>query len=330
MLTLDGVHVYPVVKETSLQRRLYGREIQCLIHTFGEVRYCTRDVLELVEDAARDTVLRVLYRLIADGDVNISNITTALRADSRASYRMLQTLKSCSEPADYNRIAERVPIFRRPWEDLAELGSLFPSSSMKDRTHATADPHYTCAWHALNLFRSSMGDADFAEFQKCRDVVFVDGHRSTPKHRFQSTPARFCEWLGLDPKTMGLSNEALIGLGHISWEVVGVITQRALLVRYFEDFAAGDCDPRANEWTYSRHLLAALNHGLGSGILVALTDLQAKSLLQDISSFYTNNAGHFDTWRPHAYASSPHLLPHHVYEALRRLERERHMLLSSI
>lgn len=334
LLTLDGLYVVPIVKQTCLARRLFGREIQALMHAFGEVRHCARDVLELVEDAARDVVVAVLHRTAAAGDVTVASVTANLPNDPRASYRMRQTLKLCADGIDPapsalgpNHLMDAVPIFQHSWEYFAELGNL-SSSSLPVATFPQSDVQQLCSWRALHAFRIVMGESAFTDFLKCRAVVFVRAdsraRQQPPKSRAKPPVALFREWLGPALKYLNVNDAAIMALGHIAWEAVGLITQTALLNRYFDDLARGIGDPRAKEWAYPRHLIAALAHGLGCAILVPLTEFQAIGLRQEIETFFSYSPTITKGWRAHSNASSPFLLPQHINEAVRRLQRSPH------
>lgn len=127
-----------------------------------------------------------------------------------------------------------------------------------------------------------------------------------------------------------ITEDGLIALGHVAWEATGLITQTALMLRHFEDVKEGLVDPRAKMWSYGRHVLSAIGPGITSGVMINLTDAQFRELMQEMESVaMVPSFGHDglrglgqETWRGYKKPSSPCLLPVHIKEALRRLNRE--------
>lgn len=306
------------------------------MHAFGEVRQCTRDVLEMVEDAVREAVIRVCHRLaLRDAEVTVGAVAGVLRSDSGASSRMQTALRLCVDSADSGSNIDAVPIFKRPWEAISDLANL-RSSPDYDRSHPTTDPHLIC-FYALHALRVSMEHGKFSDFCRCRSVVFVrlDSHAHTragttsmntansggnndkPAGRTQLT--KFREWLGPTLKDMKLSESALLALGHIAWEAVGLITQTALQQRYMNDLDRGIGNPCAVEWTNGRHIIEMLAHGLGTAILIPLTVPQQVNLRSEAELLYSRSKALARPWNPHTHASSPYLLPEHINDAVQKL-----------
>lgn len=336
LLSLDGVPVLPIVKQTWTSRRFFGREIQCLMHAFGEVRCCTRDVLELMEDAVREAVIRVCHRLAArDTEVTVEAVAGLLCSDFGASSRMQTSFRNCADSADSGSNIDAMPFSKRPWEAISDLANL-RSSPDYDRTHPTADPYQIC-FYAFRAFRVAMGQTSFAEFYRCRGVVFLrpdnrvhagggvtslntaNSGGNNDKAAGRTQLAKFREWLGPTLKDVRLSEGALFALGHIAWEAVGLITQTALQQRYMNDLDRGIGDPRAREWTNGRHVIEMLAHGLGTAILIPLTELQQLNLRSEMETFYNRSVALPKSWRPHIHASSPYLLPEHINDAVQKL-----------
>lgn len=134
----------------------------------------------------------------------------------------------------------------------------------------------------------------------------------------------FRDWLGPLIEGLGPSDNTLVAVVHLVWEVVGTLTQDALLKRYHEDLCNGRCDLRAVDWKFRRHVLAALSHGICTTVLVPLTDSQAKTLLAEGRMFHSRKAHIVPHWRAHAVAAAAHMRPHHFNEALRRLQQDNH------
>lgn len=358
--SVDGCSFSSNVKSISLNKRVFGHEIQCLMHAFGEVRYCARDVLEQMEDTVRGIVCRVAiqahgyaveeaaHKIQAanigtsqelgtarsekfDETVRIRHVAQCLRRDSRALQRLNQSLKHSAElhhdklPQDpMERTFLHAP---KPWEFIAELGNLATDGSAAiaaEKFYSNNDVMSLCSWKALHAFRTAMGSQQFQDFATCRGVTLV---RQTSRSRApnildQPRIVLFREWLNLPEKSgLRLPDETLFALGHVAWEAVGLITQTALLHRYFDDLAKGYGDPKASCWSYGRHLVSALSYGLGTAILVPLTDVQAVILRQEIDAYLLAMQGGSQRWRGYSKASSRCLLPHHLREALRRLEK---------
>lgn len=334
--SVDGCALTSDVRVPQLSKRLFGHEIQCLMHAFGEVRYCARDVLEIVEDSVRDVVCRVAKVAIEEAGVGelvrMSHVAGCLRGDARAMQRLNLSLKHSAElhkdklpqnPTE--RTFVHVP---HPWELFAELGHLGSTdgkAAAVEKVHSGNDMMSVCSWRALHAFRIAMGTQLFQDFAMCRGVSLVrqKSRSRVPTIRDQPRLVLFREWLGLSPSLNArMPDETLFALGHVAWEAIGLITQTALLHRYFDDLAKGFGDPRASEWSYSRHLVAALNYGLGTAIMVPFTDMQAIGLRQEIDKYLAVLQGGSQRWRGHSHSSSPCLLPQHMREALRRLGRE--------
>lgn len=68
-LVFNGNVITGNIKKVVPQHRYFGNEVQCLMHAFGEVRHCAREVLELVEDAVR---MATRNAAIAAADFNAS------------------------------------------------------------------------------------------------------------------------------------------------------------------------------------------------------------------------------------------------------------------
>lgn len=282
------------------------------MHAFGEVRYCARDVLQMVEDAVREAIIRLATSAHASSDgLNILSVSQVICGDARAVARMNQSLKA-------SHVETRVQPRERTWDILSDF-------CLGEKLNV-ADIHAHCSWRALHAFRASMTTQEFQDFAMCRSVTLV---RQTSRSRASRVRGMqriilFREWLSL-PKEWEVSDDVLHALGHIAWESIGELTQTALTVRYFDDLKKGHADPRSSGWTHGRHLIAAVAYGLGTGIMVPLTEVQAAGLRNEMDAFMSGGAAR---WRGYVYASSRCLLPCHVTEALRRLESRHESIFS--
>lgn len=320
------------------------------MHAFGEVRYCARDVLEMTEDSARNVVIRVASLaheyaveeaaavvnaggapMPKEVPVEIRHVVRCLKKDGRAVQRLNQSLKQSVEIHPNmlpNELAERT--FTRtpkPWDMIVELASVAPKAPMSspgEKGHPSNDIMSRCSLLALYAFRNAMTSTHFQDFAMCRGVTLVrqESKSSAPTVRGQSRITLFREWMNASQKLPFLiPDHTLFALGHIAWEAIGLITQTALLHRHFDDLAKGYGDPRAVNWSYPRHLVAALNYGLGTAVMVPITDIQAIALQQEIDMYLKAMQVVSQRWRGYSQASSPCLLPQHIREAVRRIER---------
>lgn len=277
------------------------------MHAFGEVRYCARPVLELVEDAVRACVLRVARGAYEKGDLTVAGVARALGGDLHSVARFNQATKDVQK--------EKIPYQPAAWELLTDISDVFP---VEERT---PDLQFLATWPVQHAFSNAMGLQSFQELYRCRETKFVEGQSRSraPRIRGVSRLVLFRQWLSL-PSSWNVGDDVFYALGHIAWECVGIVTQTALMVRYWDDFAAGVGDPRRMDWTYGRHVIAALAYGLSTAVLIPLTDLQAASLKKEIDTYCTVSQTGANRWKGYTNASSPCLLPMHVREALRRLE----------
>lgn len=347
-LTVDGAPVPADVKPTMVVRRLFGQEIQCVMHAFGETRACARDTLELVEDAVRDAVRRVVVEAVAFArheaaempsrahgnlELEVRHVAHVIRRDARAMYRFNQTLKLAAEsfssrPNDAAQIRSCITnkATMKPWEAIAELAKLPndtepESDRLNNERQLMNDPWKYCTWKAYHMFRSLMPGPTFSDYVKCRSTNLVLGVSRSQFEKISNHPRIyvFQKWLDIPPTKvdvkMGLAT--MHALGHIAWECVGILTQTALIQKHFDDIAKGLGDPRAEGWTYARHILAALGHGIATAVLIPLSDTQLMYLRQEVERLPIIAHNTPDYLRGNARGSRS-LLPGHIREALRR------------
>lgn len=277
-----------------------------------------------MEDAVRSVVHRVAQRacdLAADErcEVALRHVAHFLRRDPHATQRLNESMKNVSEQLPAFSLDKPAVATPRPWEMILQLGELEAVDAPPEKLSAMNDLHSLCIRRALQVYRLTMAPQQFKDFLVCRgtSLVLQDSRTRTTKVRGVQKIALFKEWLC--QKGNALTDEALYALGHVTWEVIGAITQSSLVLRYYDDLAQGIGDPRSAHWSYSRHLIEALGHGVGTAILVPLTYIQSNSLRKEVESYASFLKRNM--WKSHTYASSPCLLPKHVKEALRRLPR---------
>jgi hypothetical protein len=345
------------VKMTTYQRRLFGHEIQSLMHAFGEVRYCTRDVLEMMEDIVRERVRQVGIEAaeramgVAEATgtqpplhkslvvITVPNVAHALRRDPRAIQRLNKALEAVQATLGESSAEERARRHCSPCEttwDFARELAYFPditdtrdftqgdSRAWAERLNSGQDIVLACAYRAELTMKSLMPKTQMVDFLTCRAVTFT-------RQESRSRSAQICgkqriylfrEWLDLDAKEgVHVPDDALHALGQVAWETVGTITQTALLHRHFDDIVKGCGDPRSSAWGTGRHLLAALGCGVATGLMVPVTDVQGSELRQELERCDRSSQPVPMAWKGYGKASSPCLLPCHVREAIRRMGR---------
>lgn len=342
---VDGTPVPSDVKVPSQAGRIFGHEIQCMMHAFGEARACTRDSLELVEDAVRDTVRRIAFDALAlaeeagaessTGDlisvcVDAHHVAFLIRHDSRATYRLNQALKTVMDhgPEDEaNQIRHYMQgaVFTAEpsyWELISELASLPNDDAQEPERHdslAINDLSRVCTWRAYLLFRAHHPHmhTPFTDYAKCRSTNFVTNDSRNPAANLKGQRRLLLlrKWLGMDH--VSITIPALYALGHIAWEAVGLLTQRALVEKYFDDLKSDLGDARSMGWSRARHTLAALSHGIATAIMVPLSEPQLLSLRQEVEQLPSLMRAATDTWRG-AGKGCRCLQPQHIREALRR------------
>ena len=339
------------IKPTNVVRRLFGQEIQCVMHSFGETRACTRDTLELVEDAVRATVRCVIAEAVAlhgpsaDGGpavLEVKHIAHIIRRDARAMYRLNQTIRLAAEQYGNRKEANELRNYcknraeLKPWEAIAALADLTEDpngagAGTERQQHYMQDPWKYCTWRAYHVFRGLMPAPTFNDYVKCRSTNLVTGVCRSQWTKIVDQPRfmMFRRWLDLNERDeVKISLPALYALGHIAWEAIGVLTQTALIQQHFDDINAGIGEYRCVGWSYARHLLAALGHGIATAVLVPLTDAQLLLLRQEVERLPMLALMGQEYWRGNKTNASKTLLPKHIREALRRSDFADSVLLS--
>ncbi|KAA8499423.1 hypothetical protein FVE85_7008 [Porphyridium purpureum] len=198
-----------------------------------------------------------------------------------------------------------------------------------------------CSMHAARALQRSMLRQYHNDLQDCRQVSFV---RDTGG-RLRNVPrvVLFREWLSVSTVSgpglgygaapgAGTSSgslehsrsslpfvveePALCALGHVAWEALGTLTQSALLVKYFDDFENGRGDPRAAHWSRSRHVLAAVRHGIATAVMAPLADVDLLRMRDEIDAL--DSVG-IARWKGFGRSGPAYLSCWHVEEALRRM-----------
>lgn len=285
LLSLTAKYVNP-------QSRVFGKEFQSLIHAFGDIRYCARETLELVEDSIRQEVRR-----IAPGGLR----AVCSRLNAKALSRLNRYFKSCD-------IGIRIPV-RHYYQPLVSLAdSLLETSLPPEFVHAV-DWQAHCMWRLLQAFRLFMPDRELTELIKCKEVSFTKGESRSedPKIYGIARVVLFKDWIGVP-----VTNEHLFALSHLAWELVGQLIQVALLQRHHAEQKRDNENPSSRHWSQERHMMEALGHGISTAIAVPCTDLQAKDLWGEIELLIGRLLAEKSLMR----AKSNGLLPTHIYAAL--------------
>jgi len=220
--------------------------------------------------------------------------------------------------------------------NLAAAGGLVQGQQQQIGT-TPEDPALICASRANFAVKRSMPRHQYADLCECRSVSFV--HDSGGRQRNMPRLVLFREWLDI-PLTSSAPNPSLLpkapfpivaddaaicALGHFAWEAVGLITQTALLIKYYDDDAGGRGDARVEQWTFARHLLTALRHGVSTAVVIPLDDTVFVQLRTELDAVEARWKGLGLTLGAAGASSnldsSTSLCPWHIEEALRRLGR---------
>lgn len=316
------------------------------MHSFGEVRYCARDVLELTEDVVRDAVVRTSIAAhqfaieeTASGvepKVSLRHVVRCIHSDYRAMARLKQALKQLPDmqkvkpsPMDFERLANAPP---PPWERFLELGSVVSRVQASDKPSSyplRADVQAMCTNLALQIYRSVMGPS-FQDWIRCRSMSLVRQESKSNAQAIRGQPRieLFREWIGLEQNLkFSVSDDGIIALGHVAWEAIGLITQTALLHRYLNNVTRGIGDPRACHWSLATNVVEALNFGVGAGIVIPLSEMQTvnvRAVLENrIRSLIKHHHHQTSSNKRREYVGDVHpgLLARDIREALRRLRR---------
>ncbi|CDF34502.1 unnamed protein product [Chondrus crispus] len=337
--SVEGTSVTSIIPPPPLSKRLFGHEIQCLMHAFGEVRFCARDVLELTEDSVRDAVIRtaIAAHQFATEEtpageeivVSLRHVVRCMYSDYRAIVRLQQALKPDLpklniSAMDFERLSNVPPPQWDRFSELGFLGSLVHTPDKASNFPPRADVQTLCAGRSFHIYRLVMGPPNFQDWLMCRSVSLVrqESKSRAPAIRGQPRIDLFREWIGVEQNlNFSISEDGLIALGHVAWEAIGLITQTALLHRYDSIAAKGARDPRARYWSFASNLVEALNFGIGAGIIIPLSEIQMLSVRSALDTRIVSLQNSSNKWRGYAGDVYPGLVPRDIREALRRLGR---------
>ena len=327
----DANGIIPPPRPTALPNRLFGPEIQSIMHACGEVRFCARPVLEMVEDAARDVVLRAAKEAvdIADGSkVTIDHISIGINKDIAAIQRLNKTLKSFQdEKREQGQPSISATLPRKIQDWIYDLSYLTDEPARVERRyHMIPNVETIRSYRAMEMCKVLMKPSDFEYLRNCREVTLIRDKSSSSA--LKNTAGRFNrfdlfkEWIGLKHRpNVNFSDEVIVALGHLAWEAVGNITQTALMVKHFNDSAEELLNPRSINWTHPRHVITALGHGLIAALMVPLSEHQVMRLINEIVELVRlRQVGANIHLRENDFMSSQCLTPANIREALRLLQ----------
>lgn len=363
-LKVNNLQITNNIVSTNPLKRAYGQELQMMMHAFGEVRFPCRDVLEMIEDITRETVKEVVIaaahvasdealRLrkpssVSNGSVVVSfeNVLSLVEQDAVVTNRLLAWLHGVSDPKYVplikNIIKRRMELYPSPIDALRDLEYIAEEDpnrrpkSDRDGNVGISDATMMSSYRMMMLARGALNRSQFMDFRSCREVNYL----RTDKRRPGAPPKplrfkAFQDWLDIPASDkIVLSEESLLALGHIAWEITGTVTQNALMYRHFDEIAHGNGDPRISEWTLGRHIIAALRFGTGTAVCIPVSSVQLQELLREMEKF-SNLSLKGIPYRFQGYGkpSSASLLPKHVRESYRRLQRvpgQKHGLASNL
>lgn len=350
------------VRTTAINKRVFGQEIQCLMHAFGEVRFCARDVLEIVEDTVRERVRQVAIdaadRAVEIAEcaggtplmmksrviVTVPHVAHSLRRNPHAIQRLnacfdLPGQKPGSEVTGATEKRKAAAVRTRPaeatWElvrDMAQLPDMTQTRDQASNSNPTwserlnlqQDIFLACSYRATVIFQKAMTKSAFQDFFLCRSVSLTkqDSRSRVPSFRGKPRLSLFRDWLDVGGKeNLSLPDDSLYALGQVAWETIGTLIQTALLHRHFDEIAHGRGDPRAKEWSPGRHVVAAIGYGVAQGVMVPLTDAHGFSLHDEVEKMASSTLSGAARWRGYPTLPIACLLPVHIREAVRRMER---------
>ncbi|KAI0563401.1 Transcription initiation factor IID subunit 13 [Gracilaria domingensis] len=288
-LTYLGTPFLPDVKLVAPHSRVFAKEFQCLLFSFGDVRFCARDTLELVEDCVRDEVRR-----IAPGGLS----AICSRLDTRGMYRLNNYFKAC-------QMNRRVPIPRH--------GD--PFTSFSDPFHDGLSPDPLAYWSEklLQSLRYSMSPVEFTYLVHSKSISFAkyESFSPDPKIRGIERATLFKEWLATS-----CAEQDIPAVAHLTWELTGQLVQTALLCRYNCELQSQLPSASSFTWSKERHCLEALSHGIGTALTIPCSELHAARLMTEIRWFINRPY----TRRFHLRSRADGLMPRHIYAALSQLK----------
>lgn len=277
ILALQGAPRAP--KFRKLYMRAFSYEIQNIMHGFGEVRYCSTNVLEFVESSVRNVTQRVALGILSRFNtekLTVCNISTCIHRDPNALYRLLFCLHKA---ALHGKDLQVVRPVHREWDSFLHHATIhgikvedFPSLNILERI-PVVKMHNKCTELARSLYWNVFGS-----FFKLQHKQSVQSSLTDPKCRYPSKDIRdrrridlFREWLAL-PDYVQMTEGSLHALGNLTREAIGVITQTALVLRHRNE----------SFQSYEQLLVIAIGYGIGAGVMLPLSGMQIFELHSNI------------------------------------------------
>jgi hypothetical protein len=184
------------------------------------------------------------------------------------------------------------------------------------------DPVFMIMYRADFILKQCLPRHQYADFVACRNVRYTFGESRS--HPGTSRAMLFKDWLHLVPEDgIRITEDGLHALGHVAWELTGLLTQTALLLRHYDEIAHGRGDCRAICWSPARHLLASLGNGIATAVIIPLSHEDYSALRRELELFELMVAPGRIWWRGFATRATQCLEPWHIREAFRRLRHGR-------
>lgn len=214
----------------------YAREIQLMMHGFGDVAEPLLSSAQLIENILQQEMGCLWRRVCADAQAEGSNKPTIenfmfllrknpVKAKRFLKYLNIKVLKEKFEIEkgdDISKLTGRQVASKRLKRCTDYFQSIDPNF---DPNEEEIDDVYLQRKIRADLMARNMNDTKYLEFTKARQASFGHG-------RFFSTyNAKFREWLNKIDCSAGVTNETCDVLAYFAYETVAEIVDLALLVK---------------------------------------------------------------------------------------------------
>lgn len=187
---------------------------------------------------------------------------------------------------------------------------------------SSENPVFMIIFRADFILKQCLPRHQYADFVACRNVRYTYGESRA--HQGVTRAVLFRDWLHLTPEEgVIVTEDGLHALGHVAWELTGLLTQAALLFRHYDEIAHERGDARAVCWRPARHILAALGNGIATAIVLPMETREYEALRRELELFELTVAPGRVFWRGFAKHSTRCLEPWHLRETWRRLRHGR-------
>lgn len=214
----------------------YAREIQLMMHGFGDVSEPLLPSAQLIENILLQEMSCLWRRVCADAQAEGSNKPTIenfmflLRKNPVKAKRFLRYLEikvfkekfDIEKTGDVPNMNKQQAASKRLKRCVDFLQTIDPNF---DPSAEEIDDVYLQRKIRADLMARNMNDAKYLEFTKARQASF--GHGKF----FSSYNAKFREWLNKIDCSSGVTNETCDVLAYFAYETVAEIVDLALLVK---------------------------------------------------------------------------------------------------